>query len=29
MIMEGELKKWINIFLGWKTRYFILKDGIL
>jgi hypothetical protein len=28
MIMEGELKKWINIFLGWKTRYFILKDGM-
>lgn len=27
--MEGELKKWINIFMGWCKRYFSLKDGIL
>jgi len=27
--MEGEIKKWTNIFIGWRNRYFVLNDGIL
>lgn len=27
--MEGNLKKWVNIVSGWKTRYFVLHDDVL
>jgi hypothetical protein len=27
--MEGTLYKWINFFMGWKQKYFILKSSIL
>lgn len=27
--MEGNLKKWINPFLQWKDRYFILHEDCL
>jgi PH domain. len=27
--MEGYLKKWVNVVSGWKSRYFVLHDGIL
>lgn len=27
--MEGELKKWVNIFLGWRKRHFRLAEGVL
>ena len=28
-MLEGYLRKWVNIMYGWKPRYFILHDGLL
>jgi len=28
-MLEGYLRKWVNIMYGWKPRYFILHEGLL
>jgi len=28
-MLEGYLRKWVNLMYGWKPRYFILHDGLL
>jgi hypothetical protein len=27
--LKGYLSKWVNYRQGWKTRWFVIKDGVL